>query len=122
MSANSTPPDKAAQARTIDLPAEWWLHNLDEVDHEIARLATICGVKILEPGVIERVLHRDDSVCANSNTLAFSKLHDMLLLHYAIRQKAVDVVGHVEAAEIERYVVEAIKKSFPALGAGAASD
>ena len=117
MSANSTPPATTVKPWTIDLPAVWWLHKLDDVDREIARLATICDVKILEPGVIERVLHRDGSVCASSNALAFSKLHDMLLLHYAIRQKAVDAVGNVEAAEFERYVVEAIRKSFPALGA-----
>ena len=99
-----------------DLPAPWWLHNLDEIDREIARLATLCRVRILEPGVIERVLHKDVSVCGSSNVTAFKKLHDMLMLHFAIRQKSAEAVGQAETAEIERYVLESLKKSFPDLG------
>jgi hypothetical protein len=102
--------------QTHDLPSGWWLHNLDEIDHEIARLATLCGVRILEPGVIERVLHKDASVCGNSNAIAFKKLHDLLMLHFAIRQKSADVVGQAQTAEIERYVIESLKKTFPDLG------
>ena len=96
-----------------DLPAPWWLMNLDEIDREIARLATLCEVRILDPGVIERVLHKDASVCGSSNEIAFKKLHDMLMLHFAVRQKSDEVVGQTETAEIERYVIERLKKSFP---------
>ena len=35
--------------KTNDLPAAWWLQNLDEIDLEIARLATLCRVRILDP-------------------------------------------------------------------------
>lgn len=100
-----------------DLPAAWWLHNLDELDREIATLATICDVRILEHGVIERVLHNDDSVCGRANPLAFTKLRDMLMFHFAIRQKAVDSVGPAATAELERHVVEHLKKIFPDAGA-----
>ena len=55
--------------KTNDLPAAWWLQNLDEIDLEIARLATLCRVRILDPGVIERVLHQDASVCGSANAL-----------------------------------------------------
>ena len=47
--------------------------------------------------------------------LAFKKLHDMLMLHFAIRQKAADAVGQAQTAEIERYVIERLKKAFPDL-------
>ena len=97
------------------LPAAWWLMNLDEIDREIARLATLCRVKILEPGVIERVLHKDASVCGSSNAIAFKKLHDMLMLHFAVRQKSAEAVGQAETAEIEQYVIERLKKAFPDL-------
>ena len=100
---------------THDLPAGWWAYNLDEVDREIARLATLCRVRILDPGVIERVLHNDASVCGSSNAIAFKKLHDMLMLHFAIRQKSADVIGQAQTAEIERYVIERLKKAFPDL-------
>jgi hypothetical protein len=100
-----------------DLPAPWWLMNLDEIDREIARLATLCHVRILEPGVIERVLHKDATVCGSWNAIAFKKLHDMLMLHFAIRQKAVDAVGQTQTAQIEDYVIERLKKAFPDLAA-----
>ena len=108
------------KTQTHDLPSGWWLHNLDEIDQEIARLATICQVKVLEPGVIERVLHKDESACGTSNALAFRKLHDMLMLHFAIRQKAADSIGQTQTAEIERYIVERLKKAFPDLAQGGA--
>jgi len=43
-----------------ELGAGWWAKNLDDVDREIAKLATICNVRILDPGVIERVLKNDE--------------------------------------------------------------
>lgn len=100
-----------------DLPDLWWADNLEEIDRELARLATLCQVRVLEPGVIERVLHRDASVCGTSNEIAFAKLRDMIMLHFAVRQMSADVVGQAKTAQIEDYVVERLKKSFPDLAA-----
>ena len=104
-------------ATKTDLPAGWWAENLEQIDHEIARLATLCQVKILEAGVIERVLHKDASVCATSNEIAFAKLHDMIMFYFAVREKTADVVGQAQTAGIEAYVIERLKKSFPDLAA-----
>ena len=41
----------------------WWAAKLDDLDQEIARLAQLCQVRILDPGVIERVV-RKDARCA----------------------------------------------------------
>ena len=103
--------------KTNDLPAARWLQNLDEIDLEIARLATLCRVRILDPGVIERVLHQDASVCGSANALAFKKLRDMIMLHFAIRQKSADAVGQSQTAEIEQYVIARLKEAFPDLSA-----
>ena len=35
--------------------AALWAKDLDELDLEIARMALLCKVQVLEPGVIERV-------------------------------------------------------------------
>ena len=45
------------------LQIAWWAKNLDELDREIARLALLCQVRILDPGVIDGVLQNDGSVC-----------------------------------------------------------
>jgi len=92
-----------------------WTENLEEVDREIARLATICQVRILEPEVVRRVLQRDASVCGTQNPAGFAKLHDLLMLHLAIREKSADSFGQAQAAAIEDYVIERLRKSFPDL-------
>ena len=104
-------------ATKTDLPAGWWAENLEGIDREIARLATLCRVRILEPGVIERVLHKDASVCGSSNEIAFGKLHDMIMFYFAVREKTADAVGQVQTAQIEYYVLERLKKFYPYLAA-----
>jgi len=94
----------------------WWAAKLDDLDHEIARLAQLCQVRILDPGVIERVLRKDASVCGTANPVAFAKLHDVLMMHLAVREKSADALGQAQTAGIEAYVVERLKKSFPDLG------
>jgi hypothetical protein len=93
----------------------WWAENLDALDREIARLATLCEVQILDLEVMRRVLRRDASVCRVANPLAFKKLHDLLMVHMAIRQKSVETVGETRTAAIEDYIIERIKKSFPSV-------
>ncbi len=90
-----------------------WSEDLEEVDREIARLALLCQVRLLEPGVISRVLHRDTSVCGTSNPLAFRMLRDMLMLHLAIRDRFADSFGQPQTAAIEDSILERLKKSFP---------
>jgi hypothetical protein len=92
-----------------------WNENLEQVDREIARLATICQVRILEPGVIRRVLQKDTSVCGTQNPSGFARLHDLLMLHLAIRQKSVDSFGQAKTAAIEDYIIERLRKAFPDL-------
>jgi hypothetical protein len=94
------------------LPITWWAKNLDELDFEIARMALLCQVKVLEPGVIERVLKKDASVCGTQNPAAFAKLHDLLMMHFAMRKRSVEEVGQAQTAQIEAYVIERLRKPF----------
>src|SRR5439155_20714541 len=97
-----------------DAPTElrggWWAKNLDDVDREVARLATICNVRILDPGVIERVLENDASVCGSSNPIAFGKLRNALMMHYHIREKAVGALGEAGAARVIAAIVEDLRR------------
>ena len=94
------------------LQIAWWAKNIDELDREIGRLCAICQVRILDPGVIERVLKKDASVCGTSNPVAFAKLHDMLMFYFANRQKSVNAVGRAETAAIEAHAVEELRSRF----------
>lgn len=91
--------------------------NLEDIDRELARLARLCQVRLLQPGVMERVLRRDASVCGTDNPIAFAKLHDLLMLHFAVRAKSAEQVGQGQTIAIESYVVERLAKSFPELAA-----
>ncbi len=90
-----------------------WADNLEELDREIARLALLCGVRILDSGAIRRVLQKDASVCGTDNPAAFAKLHDLLMMHLAIREKTAGELGQARIAAIEAHVVERLTKAFP---------
>ena len=70
-----------------------WARTLEELDHEVGRLAMLCRVPILESGVIERVLHGDRLVCGTDNPVAFAKLRDLLMMHFAVHAKWAAQVG-----------------------------
>jgi hypothetical protein len=78
-------------------------------------MATLCGVRILDPQVMKRVLQQDHSVCGTPNPIAFAKLHDLLMMHFAVREKSVSTVGQAQTAAIEDYIIERLRKSFPDL-------
>jgi hypothetical protein len=90
----------------------WWSKNIDELAREIGRLCLLCQVRILDPGVVERVLKRDASVCGTANALAFAKLHDMLMLYFAIRKKSAAALGQLQTAQIEAHVIEQLRTHF----------
>lgn len=91
----------------------WWVENLEQLDREIGRLAVLCQVKILDTGVITRVLKNDDAVCGAHNPAAFAKLRNLLMLHFAIHQKSADMLGQAQTLGIEDYIIGRLKKIFP---------
>jgi hypothetical protein len=99
----------------LDLPLAYWESNFEELDGEIARLAMLCEIRILEPGAIQRVLQKDASVCGTDNPIAFAKLRGLLMMHLAIREKSVDVFGPATTARVEDYVIDRLKQRFPHL-------
>jgi len=95
-----------------DFGAAFYSHSLSEVDREVARLASICSVRLLDPGVIERVLANDAGVCGTSNAVAFEKLRNVLMMHYAVRARAVEQIGHAGADVLVKEIIEDLQKKF----------
>jgi hypothetical protein len=69
-------------------------------------------VRILDPGVIERVLHDDASVCGSRNPLAFEKLRSALKMHYHVRDQAMGVLGEAGTARVVAEIVESLRQRF----------
>ena len=93
-----------------DLGGGWWGKNLEDIDREVARLATICKVRLLDPGVIQRVLDKDASVCGTTNAAAFDKLRQALMMHYHVRTKAVGAIGEAATQDAIAEIVANIQK------------
>ena len=79
----------------------FWGRQLDDVMSEMMRQATICKVKLLDPGVIDRVLNNDASVCGSANPMSFKKLRDAMMMGFVVRDKSVE---HLGAGETEALV------------------
>jgi len=93
-----------------------WQHQFSQVDREIGKMASLCGIDILDRAQLRRALDNDAGVCTHSNPLAFEKLHTLLKAHYLLRDRAADVLGEAGAqGAIDRAVTELMAK-FAAVG------
>jgi hypothetical protein len=96
-----------------------WYKHMTEIDQEIARQAINCKVPILDPGVIERVLKNDSSVCATQNAASFAKLRSLLMMHYSVRDRAVVALGQAETVAMVGEIVERLRAQIgDKLGSG----
>ncbi len=94
-----------------DFQTEYWARKFDDIGHEIARLATICNVRILDTRVIERVLRNDASVCGTANKVAFDKLRALMMMHYSVREDALKALGSEKTRLLVEKIVASLRKS-----------
>lgn len=85
---------------TPDFGNQWHELQLGTVDAEIARLAAICDLRILDPGVIERVIAGDETVCGRSAEKAFRNLAGLVKMHYALTEDSMKALGPEESGRI----------------------
>lgn len=96
--------------------SKFWGHQLDGLINEIVRAASICEVKLLDPGVVDAVLKDNASVCGHDNPAAFKKLRELLMMTFVVRGKAFDSLGPLET---EALIDEISEKLRNRLGGGA---
>ena len=87
-----------------------WYKHFEGIDVEIGQLAGICQIPLLDPGVIERVLKNDPTVCGSSNQRAFDKLRQLLMLHYVVRDRALGTLGEAETTQIVQEIVANLRE------------
>ena len=90
--------------------AKFWGRQMDDLMSEIARQATICKVRLLDPGVIEAVLRNDESVCGTSNPISFKKMRDTLMLGFVVRDKSVEHLGASETEALTTAIRERLQE------------
>jgi hypothetical protein len=89
-----------------------WFKHFEEIDNEIAKYAAICRVDMLQPGVIQRVLDNDTTVCGAYSEASFKKMRNLLMMHYSVREKAVVALGPQETLRIVDEIVARLRKRF----------
>jgi hypothetical protein len=95
-----------------NIRTRFWGRQADDVMTEISRQAVNCKVKLLDPGVIEAIVHNNESICGTSNPVAFKKLREALMLGLVVRSKAVDKMGPGEADAMITAIRERLQEAF----------
>ena len=70
-----------------------WKRHLEGIANELLRLSIACDVQLREPGVVERILRDDATVCGRNNPEAFRKLRNLVMATYDSLGKSIDRIG-----------------------------
>jgi hypothetical protein len=97
---------------THDLGQQWHETQLGTVDAEIARQAFLCDIRILDPGVIERVVAGDATVCGRANEQAFRKLRGLVAMHYSLSNDSINALGPEASRKLLDTIRERLRKRY----------
>lgn len=86
-------------------PHTAWKRHLDAIADELVRLTAVCNVDLRAPGVIDRILKGDESVCGTRNPIGFKKLKSLLTATYDSLNKAVDRMGKDDARALTSEII-----------------
>ena len=91
-------------------PHATWYGHLDGIAEELSRLAIACNVRLRDPGVIDRILKNDETVCGAGNPVGFRKLRALLMATYDSLGKAIDRLGPDEVKMITDAIIERLEQ------------
>ena len=79
--------------------------DLDDLATELVRLSMLCGVRLLEAGVVQAVLENQSPVGC-SNERAFKKMRGLLVLAYHMIEDSAEVEGIEATAKMLDHAIE----------------
>jgi len=85
-----------------------WGRQIENVAHELSRLAIVCDIELGTPGLAERILKNDESVCGRRDPAAFRLMRRHLVALYSLEVGAVDRVGPEDTREMLDQISAAI--------------
>jgi hypothetical protein len=94
---------------TDDLNPQWERH-FEGIADELLNLAIACNVRLRDPGVIERVLRNDVTVCGRKNEESFRKMRSLLIAFYNSVGKAAERIGPEDTKRIIEVITEQKKQ------------
>ena len=96
-----------------------WRAQIDAIARELSRHAIACNIDLRQPGLAERILKNDDSVCGRKNSKSFDLLRKHLMALFPLEEKAVERLGAGETREILDQVRASIRALREAGGTAA---
>ena len=93
-----------------------WERHFRGIADELMNHAIACNVRLREPGVIERILRNDATVCGRKNEESFRKMRNLLMAFYNSVGKAIDRIGPEDTKKIIDVISEQKKQQRDAGG------
>ena len=78
----------------------FWRRQIDGLAHELSKQAIICDIELGKPGLAERILKNDDSVCGRKNPKVFRQMRQHLTALFSLEVTAVERLGAEDTKEI----------------------
>jgi hypothetical protein len=92
----------------------YWGRQIDNLARELSKLAIACDIELGKPGLAERILKNDKTVCGRDNPKAFRQLRQHLMALFSVEAGAVERLGTKDTREIldqVRAAIVAIRQS-----------
>jgi len=86
----------------------YWGRQIENLAHELSMLAIACDIELGKPGLAERILKNDASVCGRKNPEAFRQMRLHLTALFRVEVGAAKRLGSDETKEILDQVRAAI--------------
>ena len=99
----------------------YWGRQIDAIAHEVSRLAIVCDIEMGRPGLAERILKNDESVCGKNNPEVFLQIRQHLMALFSLEERAIERLGPADTQEILDQVRAAID-ALRSAGSGHSED
>jgi len=86
----------------------YWGRQIDAIAHELSKLSIICDIELDRPGLAERILKNDESVCGRNNPEVFLQIRQHLMALFTLEERAIERLGPEDTKEILNQVRAAI--------------
>jgi hypothetical protein len=94
--------------RGAEFKNPYWGRQIDAIAHELSRLAIVCDIELGRPGLAERILKNDKSVCGRNNPEVFQQMRQHLMALFTVEERAIEQLGPDETKDILDQVRESV--------------
>lgn len=78
----------------------YWGRQIDAITHELSKLAIVCDIELGRPGLAERILKNDRSVCGRDDPEVFQQMRQHLTALFTVEGRAIEELGPDETKDI----------------------